>query len=57
MIWIRCAEHALPAGVPGLFRAELDPVVADALLVGAERDYDLEPFRQSNLTVWSLTVE
>ena len=28
-----------------------------SLLVGAERDYDLEPFRQSALTVWSLTVE
>lgn len=28
-----------------------------SLLVGAERDYDLEPFRQSNLTVWSLKVE
>ncbi len=28
-----------------------------SLLVGAERDYDLEPFRQSQLTVWSLTVE
>ena len=28
-----------------------------SLLVGAERGYDLEPFRQSPLTVWSLTVE
>ena len=28
-----------------------------SLLVGGERDYDLEPFRQSALTVWSLTVE
>lgn len=28
-----------------------------SLLVGAERNYDLEPFRQSNLTVWSLKVE
>jgi hypothetical protein len=28
-----------------------------SLLVGAERDYDLEPFRQSALTVWSLTAE
>ena len=28
-----------------------------SLLVGAERDYDLEPFRQSALTVWSLKVE
>lgn len=28
-----------------------------SLLVGAERNFDLEPFRQSNLTVWSLTVE
>lgn len=28
-----------------------------SLLVGAERDYDLEPFRQSALMVWSLTVE
>ena len=28
-----------------------------SLLVGGERDYDLEPFRQSALTVWSLTVK
>ena len=28
-----------------------------SLLVGAERNSDLEPFRQSALTVWSLTVE
>ena len=28
-----------------------------SLLVGAERNFDLEPFRQSNLTVWSLAVE
>ena len=28
-----------------------------SLLVGAERSYELEPFRQSQLTVWSLTVE
>ncbi len=28
-----------------------------SLLVGAERNFDLELFRQSALTVWSLTVE
>lgn len=28
-----------------------------SLLVGAERNFNLEPFRQSALTVWSLTVE
>lgn len=28
-----------------------------SLLVDAERNFDLEPFRQSALTVWSLTVE
>ena len=33
------------------------PPYYGSLLVGAERDYDLEPFRQSALTVWSLTVE
>lgn len=28
-----------------------------SLLVGAEQNFALEPFRQSALTVWSLTVE
>ena len=28
-----------------------------SLLVGTEQNFALEPFRQSALTVWSLTVE
>lgn len=61
----RCAAVCRPGSgytvrfngvLPGTADSEALPYYG-SLLVGAERNFDLELFRQSNLTVWSLTVE